>query len=314
MNIIQKTKLNNEDIWKILRKIRSDATLDKECDLNHKTKYDAYAMQSMVDQFELQLKVNETNGRRVENISKTLLEQAGEMYLYISFCPDPLMPWLLFYKDLFEKQPANIILLTLNRILKGGNNNSRHEAFKIIAEKLLNNFRNILADTESLEGHSMTTESEYREHSPKDFSGFTHPVHMISKGGKISPSAFIPFCEFGGNVSTMELMSDQFDVPICNSFEPKILNDELCYEIDVNKYTSKDNTEKELKSGLIFIMDYNEDRQITLDQGDKKGVDKSLHGRIQKSEDTHNAIIYLETIGMHPSQVLTRLVFSFLFS
>ena len=72
MNIIQKTKLNNEDIWKILRKIRSDATLDKECDLNHKTKYDAYAMQSMVDQFELQLKVNETNGRRVENISQTM--------------------------------------------------------------------------------------------------------------------------------------------------------------------------------------------------------------------------------------------------
>ena len=72
MNIIQKTKLNNEDIWKILRKIRSDATLDKECDSNHKTKYDSYAMQSMVDQFELQLKVNETNGRRVENISKNL--------------------------------------------------------------------------------------------------------------------------------------------------------------------------------------------------------------------------------------------------
>ena len=27
----------------------------------------------------------------------------------------------------------------------------------------------------------------------------------------------------------------QFDVPVCNSFKAKILNDQLCYEIDLNK-------------------------------------------------------------------------------
>ena len=30
-----------------------------------------------------------------------------------------------------------------------------------------------------------------------------HPVHIIDMEGNLSPSAFIPFCEFGGNMSIM---------------------------------------------------------------------------------------------------------------
>ena len=126
-----------------------------------------------------------------------------------------------------------------------------------------------------------------------------HPIHFVSKEGKMSPSAFIPFCEFGGNISGMGVKINQFHVPVCNSFKAKILNDQLCYEVDLNKVSNKvDNIEKELKLGFIFILDYNEDRQVELDQNlteRKFGFASS----IVESDQSQHAFIYLNTIGKH---------------
>ena len=56
-----------------------------------------------------------------------------------------------------------------------------------------------------------------------------HPVHIVGEDGHLSPTALIPFCEFGedGNFSRMGRKSDYFDVPVCNSFRPKIIEDQL---------------------------------------------------------------------------------------
>ena len=91
---------------------------------------------------------------------------------------------------------------------------------------------------------------------------------------------------------------DQFKVPVCNSFKAKILNEQLCYEVDLNNFSNKDNIENELKSGFIFIMDYNEDRQVTYDEDDIYVNDNiSLTDKIIKSNDYQNAFIYMNTIG-----------------
>ena len=50
----------------------------------------------------------------------------------------------------------------------------------------------------------------------------------------------IPFCGFGTNLSTMGTKIDQFSVPVCNSFKATVLNDQLCYELDVNEMIDKD--------------------------------------------------------------------------
>ena len=62
----------------------------------------------------------------------------------------------------------------------------------------------------------------------------------------------IPFCEFGGNMSVMGVKIDQFDVPVCNSFRPKILRDQLCYTVDPNEYKHKIDLTGEL-SIILFI-------------------------------------------------------------
>ena len=72
--------------------------------------------------------------------------------------------------------------------------------------------------------------------------------------------------------------------------------DQLCYEIDLEKYKSKDNLKKDLKSGLVFFMDYNEDRQVTLEE--KEEFDDELFvDKVDASLDDAKASIYLNTIG-----------------
>ena len=87
-----------------------------------------------------------------------------------------------------------------------------------------------------------------------------HPVHVQDQFGNFSPTALIPFCVFGGNISAMGVKIDQFDVPVCNSFRPKILRDQLCYTVDPNEYKHKIDKKGELS--LSLFIHYNEDRQM----------------------------------------------------
>ena len=40
------------------------------------------------------------------------------------------------------------------------------------------------------------------------------------------------------------------------------MNGQLCYEIDINEFIDKNTLQKELKIGLMFMIDHNEDRQL----------------------------------------------------
>ena len=128
-----------------------------------------------------------------------------------------------------------------------------------------------------------------------------HPVHFETDGGDLSPSAFIPFCEFGGNMSAMGVKIDQFAVPVCNSFKEKILNDQLCYEIDLNKYSNKDNIKRELDAGFVFLMDYNEERQVGFEEEFTSADNDSFTTKIIESDHSQHAAIYLNTIGKNMS-------------
>ena len=52
-----------------------------------------------------------------------------------------------------------------------------------------------------------------------------------------------------------------FNVPVCNCFKAKVINDQLCYEVDLKKFERKENRENELKHGLILLLDFNAERQ-----------------------------------------------------
>ena len=122
---------------------------------------------------------------------------------------------------------------------------------------------------------------------------------MITADKLLSPSAFIPFCAFGGNMSAVGQKIQEFDIPVCTTFQAKILNDQLCYEVDLNKISNNDNIHNELQLGLTFIMDYNEDRQITFDQIIDKASKIGFASSTEESDKNQQAFIYLNTIGRY---------------
>ena len=66
-----------------------------------------------------------------------------------------------------------------------------------------------------------------------------HPVHILNSKGEFSPSSFIPFCIFGDNLTALGKNIDEFDVTVCNIFEAKVHNDQLCYEVDLDSYKDR---------------------------------------------------------------------------
>ena len=112
-------------------------------------------------------------------------------------------------------------------------------------------------------------------------------------------------------MSSMGVKIDQFDVPVCNSFQAKVLNDQLCYEVDFNKYVNKDNIDKAFKSGFAIILDYNEDRQVTfIEDSNRKDEGFGLVSTIAVSDHNKHAYIYLDTIGI---KLLKLLLHSFIY-
>ena len=101
----------------------------------------------------------------------------------------------------------------------------------------------------------------------------------------------------------MGVKIDQFDGPVCNAFRTKIINDQLCYEVDLNKYVNEMNLNKALKSGFRFLLDYNEDRQVktitesmSVYKDDRIDWFDNLNPEAEAEKDNH-AFIYLDTIG-----------------
>ena len=82
-------------------------------------------------------------------------------------------------------------------------------------------------------------------------------------------------------MNTLGVKVPGFDKPVCNSFQAVVRDDQLCYQVDLEKYKDKLNIINQIEKGLVFVMDYNEDRQVFFKDG-------------QKSNEKH-ARIFIET-------------------
>ena len=99
-------------------------------------------------------------------------------------------------------------------------------------------------------------------------------------------------------MSALGVKIKQFDVPVCNCFQERILNNQLCYEVDLNRFITEGNKESQLNLGFNFLMDYNGDRQVTF----HKNISEEKFGLVSRlgrsvSDQNNNAFVYLHTIG-----------------
>ena len=74
------------------------------------------------------------------------------------------------------------------------------------------------------------------------------------------------------------------------------MNDQLCYEVDLNKFSDKNNIRNELKLGLNFLIDYNEDKQVTFEQNISR-KELGLANNLVASDQDQHASVYLDSIG-----------------
>ena len=92
----------------------------------------------------------------------------------------------------------------------------------------------------------------------------------------------------------------QLNTTACSKFRPKVLEGRLCYQVDVNEFKNEVDTKKLMTHGLIFMMDYNEDK-VGLDMStDVETSDDMDYGDMQEMDNKKGeAMIYIETLGMH---------------
>ena len=135
-----------------------------------------------------------------------------------------------------------------------------------------------------------------------------HPVHIVdSDTGKTSPSAFIPFCDFAGKMGDVGTKLPEFDLPVCNSFTKTVIDGQLCYELEVNKFYTEPRVEEQLTKGLTLILDYNEDRNlIRVNEGEERR-EINIVDNIVNFEESKEALIYIKSISMNTTQVTSYL-------
>ena len=127
-----------------------------------------------------------------------------------------------------------------------------------------------------------------------------HPPHIIDHNGNMMPSSFIPFCAIGNNMSAVGRTAENFSLPVCDAFKHKLLDGQLCYQLDMRDDTVS--ISQGPLGGLKFVMDYNEERNVNVDNletGQEISKEEELKGLIGLERTLNNgndAKIYIETI------------------
>ena len=81
-----------------------------------------------------------------------------------------------------------------------------------------------------------------------------HPPHLTDTNGL---PALIPFCAYGGNMKILGEHITGLDFPVCNAFEPKIIDGEPFYALDLKALVSNGSmgTKTGRGNGLLLAID-----------------------------------------------------------
>ena len=123
----------------VVKEVKFETSPGVMCDGTHSnTMLPGDIMLSQVQAVEERLKI-EYSEQIIETLTNEELQTAGDMFLYMKTCPKHDIEWFeswsTFYAYLFLTQPADHIILTLNRMMKA--ETSHDMDAKVRAAKLL---------------------------------------------------------------------------------------------------------------------------------------------------------------------------------
>ena len=197
------------------------------------------------------------------NITKSEINIAAEMFLFLNSCPSFFVR--LYWNAIYGSK-SRIAMLALD-IIKKANDDFKIKAIQIFAKiSQVLGFQHITYQYNEVNkkfGRNIKLNVTDKICLQK---ANNHPVHIMNDEGDFSPSSLIPFCSFGHKFIGTQVKNFE-KMPVCNIFKPKIFNDQLCYETDLQELKDSKNKilEEQLEMGLTLVLDYNEERQINYD-------------------------------------------------
>ena len=282
--------MNIEKIWNVVTQKREDYlqtfTSTSACFRESDT---TALVKSIEDQLGL-----EPDTAIHENITEESLRAASEMLAYLTFCP-PKAEMDAAREELDRSihiYTPKEILIILNRLLHAkGENLPYKEAFSTFFDRISKAWNLKYKEIKRLTSEHQCEDCQVTENFPNLAEVTNHPVHILDEDEAVSPSSFIPFCSFGSK-KKLSLKNEKFNVPVCNSFKPKLRNDQVCYEMDPNKLLNGQRADKIV---LYFIIDQNKDRQISKSSNavSVKRREKFMLDDVKQE----GSAIYLDTIG-----------------
>ena len=99
-------------------------------------------------------------------------------------------------------------------------------------------------------------------------------------------------------MSIMGSMVDGLRLPVCDKFERKIIEDRICYQIDVNEFSENVDKKKFINDGLLLVLDYNEEKMLSRKKMATRETATGLSDiRSSKNSDEEESLVYVETLG-----------------
>ena len=90
-----------------------------------------------------------------------------------------------------------------------------------------------------------------------NWARISHPPIMVEQADV--GSVFVPFCAFKTEtvMSNSSVWLPNISFPFCSSFQPTILEGQLCFKLEMNTSGGQG-----IKNGLLFLIDYQEDLSL----------------------------------------------------
>ena len=125
-----------------------------------------------------------------------------------------------------------------------------------------------------------------------------HPVHIMDNRGNFSPTAFIPFCSFGGNMEAVGTLTDIFPLPVCTSFRKRFLEGRLCYEFDPRHLKVDVDRATAQKVGLSLLVDVNAEYDLKkLFSEPEEKIFQDINDEFFRLENSEEIEIQIDTIS-----------------
>ena len=141
------TKLDQENVWKIIKKIRL-SFLSEYSDIDCNSLLPEKSIQDNINSIASELQLNITSTVN-QNVSFKTLRTAGEMFIYLNYCPPYIPINALLCAYLFKTGTPREIILAFTSVMKSPKNAIEFiEAFLNIMNTLsLKKFENIQIST-----------------------------------------------------------------------------------------------------------------------------------------------------------------------